>query len=214
MLNLSEADKKFVKLLILDCEDFHLNQKESLAYISKKLNRKISRNSYYNCKREMADNDLIANVFPDSKWEKKFSILHNIAERNRILNSSSDARIKSYNVWNDPEFVTKYTDRFFADSYAIVEQTNHMVARINSQRDLTSRNYKSIPSGATIREEHVKCGKPDCNRCKHGPYYYAYWRENGKVKKKYIGRYDPRKETWKENDLETIFIPGHLKTQK
>jgi hypothetical protein len=212
--NISEADKEYVKLLILDCEDFHLNQKESLGYISKKLNRKISRTSYYNCKKEMSDDDFLANFCSDSKLEKISTIFHNITERNRILNSSSDVRIKSHNVWNDPEFVSKYSDRFFADSYALVEQTNHMVARINSQRDLTSRNYKSIPSGATIREEHVNCGKPDCNRCKHGPYFYAYWRENGKLKKKYIGRYDPRKGTWKQNDLKTIFIPGHFKTQK
>jgi hypothetical protein len=214
MLKLTEADKNYIKLLILDCETFHLNKKESLAYISKKLNRKISTNSYYNCKREISDNDLIANFISNSRWEKISTILHNIALRNRILNSSTDTRINSHYVWNDPEFVSKYSDRFFADSYALVEQTNHMVARINSQRDLTSRNYKSIPSGATIREEHVKCGKPDCSRCKHGPYYYAYWKENGKLKKKYIGTYDPRKETWKENDLETIFIPGHLKTHK
>jgi hypothetical protein len=214
MLNISEADKKYIKLLILDCENFHLNEKESLIYISKKLNRKISRTSYYNCKREILENDIYASFYCDSLLKKSLSIISNITEGTRIVNSSSDPRIRSHNIWNDPEFVSKYSDRFFADSYAIVEQTNHMVARINSQRDLTSRNYKSIPSGATIREEHVKCGKPDCNRCKHGPYYYAYWKENGKLKKKYIGRYDPRKETWKENDLETIFSPGHLKTQK
>jgi hypothetical protein len=57
MVKLTEADKQFVKLLILDCEDFHLNQKESLAYISKKLNRKISKTSYYNCKKEKSNND-------------------------------------------------------------------------------------------------------------------------------------------------------------
>jgi len=161
MVTLSESDKDFVKLLIIDCDDFHLNQKESLAYISKKLNRKISRTSYNECKKVISDDDSFANLFPNSGLETISTIFHNIAERNRILNSSSDVRIKSHNVWNDPEFVSKYSDRFFADSYAIIEQTNHMVARINSQRDLTSRNYKSIPSRATIREEHVKCGKPD-----------------------------------------------------
>lgn len=83
MLSISEADKNYIKLLLLDCENFHLNEKESLDYISKKLNRKISRTSYYDCKREMVDNDLIANVSPDSKWKKQFSILNNIAERNR-----------------------------------------------------------------------------------------------------------------------------------
>jgi hypothetical protein len=203
MVKLTDADMNYIKLLILDCETFHLNRKESLAYISKKLNRKISRNSYYNCKREISDDDFFANFCSDSKWEKDFSVLHNIAERNRIVNSSSDLRIKSHNVWNDPEFVSKYKDRFFADIYALGEQTNHMVARINSQKDLTSRNYKSTPPGATITKEYVKCGTHSRYRCKHGPYYYAYWRdENRKLRKKYIGKYDPRdKENLKLTDL-------------
>jgi len=200
MLKLSVADKKYVKLLILDSKNFHLNEKESLAYISKKFNSKISRTTYYNCKKEMSDNDFFANFFSDYRWKKSFSILHNIAQRNRILNSSTDNRIKSHNVWNDPEFVSKYSDRFFADSYALVERTKHMSARLNSQRALSSRNYKSIPSGATIRKEYVKCGNPYCYRCKHGPYYYGYWKENGKLKKKYIGKYDPREETKKEDN--------------
>jgi hypothetical protein len=137
--------------------------------------------------------------------KKSSSILHNIAERNRILNSSTDRRIRSHNVWNDPEFVNKYFDRFLADGYALVERTKRLSARLNSQRALSYTNYNSIPSGATIRKEYVKCGNPNCYRCKHGPYYYGYWIENGKLKKKYIGRYDPRKETNKENDLENPF---------
>ena len=32
MQKLSEADTKYVNLLILDCEDFYLNEKEPLAY--------------------------------------------------------------------------------------------------------------------------------------------------------------------------------------
>jgi hypothetical protein len=199
MVRLSEADKEFVKLLILDCEDFHLNQKESLAYISKKLSRKISRTSFCNCKKGMSDNDSFANLFPNSRWEKISTIFHNIALRDRILSSSTDTRINSHTVWNDPEFVSKYSDRFFADYYALVERTNHMLARINSQRDLTSRNYKSIPSNATIRKEYTKCGSPYCYGSKHGPYYYGYWKENGKLKKKYIGKYDPRDEANSEN---------------
>lgn len=205
MLKLSGDDMKFVKLLILDCKNFHLNEKESLDYLSKKLNRKISRTAYYNCKKEMSDRDFFANFISDSRQRKNFSILHNIALRNRILNSSSDVRITSHNVWNDPEFVSKYFDRFLADGYALVERTNHMFARFNSKRALSSRNYNSIPSSATIRKEYVKCGNPYCHRCKHGPYYYGYWRENGKLKKKYIGRYDPRKETHKENHVENEF---------
>jgi hypothetical protein len=75
MLKVSEADKNYVKLLILDCENFHLNEKESLAYISKKLSRKISRTSYYNCKKEMSKNDIYGYFSWDSKFEKSFSII-------------------------------------------------------------------------------------------------------------------------------------------
>jgi len=40
--------------------------------------------------------------------------------------------------------------------------------------------------------EYVKCGKPTCKRCPHGPYWYGYKRDNGKMKKKYCGKKDPR----------------------
>jgi hypothetical protein len=56
------------------------------------------------------------------------------------------------------------------------------------------------PTNATIREEYVKCKSFSCSQCgsgicaesdvsgPHGPYIYAYWKENKRVKKKYIGR--------------------------
>jgi hypothetical protein len=53
---------------------------------------------------------------------------------------------------------------------------------------LHNANQKSLPNNVTIRREFIKCGKNSCSTCKHGPYYYGYWREkNGKLKKKYIG---------------------------
>jgi hypothetical protein len=50
---------------------------------------------------------------------------------------------------------------------------------------------KSLPKNATIRKEFVKCKKPNCYHRKHGPYYYAYWKdpETKRLKKKYIGRH-------------------------
>jgi hypothetical protein len=147
----------------------------------------------------MSDNDSFAGFFLNSRWKKISTIMDNIALRNRILSSSTDTRINSHNVWNDPEFVSKYSDRFFADGYALVNETKKFSARLNSQEALSSRNYKSIPSSATIREEYIKCGDPYCSKCEHGPYYYGYWKENGKLKKKYIGKYDPRNEANSEN---------------
>ena len=193
MNNLSGADKEYLKLLILDCETFHLDEKESIAYATRKLNKKISRTSYYNCKKEIADNNSLTSLFSNRKWEKSLSFLHRSALRNSIGGSTNDPRIRSHNAWNDPEFVSKYSDRFFAEGYALVGRTKRMSARIKSHQDLSSKNYSSVPSNATIRKEFVKCGNLYCYRCKHGPYYYAYWKEGRKLKKKYIGKYDPRK---------------------
>ena len=45
--------------------------------------------------------------------------------------------------------------------------------------------------GVTYRLEAVRCGKPGCSRCPHGPYWYAYYREGGKLRSRYIGREGP-----------------------
>jgi hypothetical protein len=40
----------------------------------------------------------------------------------------------------------------------------------------------------TYRLENVRCGKPNCRSCPHGPYWYAYYREGKKLRSRYIGR--------------------------
>jgi hypothetical protein len=44
-----------------------------------------------------------------------------------------------------------------------------------------------IPPNATIRQEYVKCGDPDCQN-QHGPYLYAYWKHDKKLNKRYVGK--------------------------
>ena len=48
-------------------------------------------------------------------------------------------------------------------------------------------NDLEIPPIATIRQEYVKCGNPDCENS-HGPYLYAYWKQDKKLNKRYIGK--------------------------
>ncbi len=48
----------------------------------------------------------------------------------------------------------------------------------------------------TYRQEFVRCGKAGCKRCSaggqgHGPYWYAYWSEQGRTRKQYIGKQKP-----------------------
>lgn len=47
----------------------------------------------------------------------------------------------------------------------------------------------------TYRQQYTRCGKQRCRKCKegagHGPYWYAYWSENGRTISKYIGIHAP-----------------------
>jgi hypothetical protein len=45
----------------------------------------------------------------------------------------------------------------------------------------------------TFRYETVRCGKANCTRCPHGPYWYAYWKEGGRTLSRYVGRVLPEK---------------------
>lgn len=40
----------------------------------------------------------------------------------------------------------------------------------------------------SMRKQMVRCGKDGCSTCPHGPYWYAYWTEDGKRRSRYIGR--------------------------
>lgn len=42
-------------------------------------------------------------------------------------------------------------------------------------------------SHVTFQQVAVRCSRSYCTRCPHGPYWYAYWRQGGKVRTKYIG---------------------------
>jgi hypothetical protein len=44
----------------------------------------------------------------------------------------------------------------------------------------------------TFRQEMVRCGRATCQRCPHGPYWYAYWRERGRLRSRYIGKQLPQ----------------------
>jgi hypothetical protein len=55
-----------------------------------------------------------------------------------------------------------------------------------------ARPRASIPAHACYRQEYVRCGKATCTACSaragHGPYWYAYWRQNGRLHKRYLGK--------------------------
>ena len=44
-----------------------------------------------------------------------------------------------------------------------------------------------IPPNATIRQEFIRCGNLDCQNS-HGPYLYAYWKQDKKLRKLYVDK--------------------------
>ncbi len=61
--------------------------------------------------------------------------------------------------------------------------------------DEEARAYQAEPEREphmTYQQQYRKCNKPACSTCTtskgHGPYWYAFWSENGRTKSKYIGK--------------------------
>jgi hypothetical protein len=58
----------------------------------------------------------------------------------------------------------------------------------------------------TLRSEMVKCGKIHCRKCErgegHGPYWYLYYRRNGKLTSRYVGKRIPDDLTARAADVE------------
>lgn len=77
---------------------------------------------------------------------------------------------------------------------AVREMDEHELRRllILAQARLERRG---VPVGnnaakVSLRQQHVKCGKDSCTSCPHGPYWYAYWTEEGRRRSRYIGKID------------------------
>src|SRR6185312_12919077 len=61
------------------------------------------------------------------------------------------------------------------------------------------------------RREYRKCGKSGCETCAagsgHGPYWYAYWNEAGRRRRRYIGTTLPEGVTVPEQAARAIRRP-------
>jgi hypothetical protein len=86
-------------------------------------------------------------------------------------------------------YTTQYSVQLL-DARKTAEYAENFIKKHELIESPCANRAKSIPKNATIRKEYVNCKKPNCYRgAVHGPYYYAYWKEGKKIKKKYIGQY-------------------------
>ncbi len=70
-------------------------------------------------------------------------------------------------------------------------ELERMIARVESWQRPPAEVGPN-PDLEYYRPELVKCGKADCKKCAggggHGPYWYRFYRQEGKLRKQYIGK--------------------------
>jgi hypothetical protein len=77
---------------------------------------------------------------------------------------------------------------------AVRDMDQHDLRRLlilaRSRLEALGDDFGSVAPNVRIRAQYVRCGKEGCTRCPHGPYWYAYWSENGRRRSRYIGKLD------------------------
>jgi len=78
-----------------------------------------------------------------------------------------------------------------------LRELGQLISELIAQREEHAEGRAQVSSARarqhahyTYRQEYVKCGKAGCKCAKgqgHGPYWYRYWKEGGRLKKRYIG---------------------------
>ncbi len=78
-------------------------------------------------------------------------------------------------------------------SSGLPEKTKHVQSA--DVPPIQTENAITLPkmTKGSVHAQWVKCGKAGCKCARgelHGPYFYVFWRENGRLRKKYVRRSD------------------------
>ncbi len=204
MSKLSLKEKLILTFLVINSEIYKLNEEETMHYIHFNFLKPISRRTYYNYKK-MVFKICLSHFYDKHENDNKrdFHFLNspkktgfvNSEQLRFLLPGLKDRLIKEalkMKIYlNDFDKLSFFPNHFINLNNHAESVLNHSKNFIDqTKQELQSNNIdrKSLPSKVTIRREYIKCGKEYCKECRHGPYYYGYWREkDGKLKKKYIG---------------------------
>jgi hypothetical protein len=178
--------------LIKSCECYDLTEKESIEIIKKILDKDISRRTYYNYKKKLYDKEIIHQV-KDSIYDNHMMrcLLLELEDTDQKMSLNSDFLV--YQQLPDRKDIF-HNENIQKAGTEELEKTKTMIAKFENQMNEPLQRYDGLRKNANIRKEFIKCGKESCNDCPHGPYYYAYWKDPStkKLKKKYIGQFNPK----------------------
>jgi hypothetical protein len=202
---LSRQRKHLLVELIISCELKRATEKEALAFIKRKMGKSISRRTYYRYKQALYNSQILKktqSLFPNLSIGGKSRLF---PERTYFNSEAKESH--NYMDFIDIDFIPEGIYKVISEGYKTINNFRDSVNRRNKLKQTSRTNYELVPKKATIRKEYIKCSNYYCRRCKHGPYYYAYWRDQGKRYKKYLGKYDPRNnESIKLTDMTPFLI--------
>jgi len=88
--------------------------------------------------------------------------------------------------WDELDIHQKIIVNLYID--ALLAEQIMLPIPIKPGREIVNQERQGA---VTYQQELVRCGKEKCkctNGSKHGPYWYAYYRKNGRTASKYIGK--------------------------
>jgi hypothetical protein len=92
-----------------------------------------------------------------------------------------------------PSPLTQLNEKQIEQLRQIDERLHRVVQERRASLSKPAVHAEQSFGSITFRYETVRCGKANCTRCPHGPYWYAYWKENGRTRSRYVGRVLPDK---------------------
>lgn len=198
MLKLTNKEKRILAFLVTNCELYHLDENEAMTYIQYNLNRPISRRTFYNYKNRVYKDYEKSSIYSEILKRthpltfKRHCNMFLASDKIEMLRKGLREKI-NLEKYDRLTFIPKYlkvTQARMVTSIERLEKSSIKTLEKSTPRldlDKESRDENRIPDTASLREEFIKCGKISCFTCPHGPYYYAYWKDNGKLRKKYLG---------------------------
>lgn len=92
-----------------------------------------------------------------------------------------------------PNPIDKLSERELQKLRAIEARLKRVIQERRSTLPHRAVTAEQQIGSITFRYETVRCGKANCTRCPHGPYWYAYWKEAGRTRSRYVGRALPQR---------------------
>lgn len=70
----------------------------------------------------------------------------------------------------------------------VIYASDLLESSAQTETNITGGDDSRDSTEIRVRSQEVRCSKPSCTKCPHGPYWYAYWREGGRARSRYLGK--------------------------